>query len=58
MARFVTAFLKDKKHPPNGLRVILPKAGVVGVEEVSLPRSAAVLDAVETALQTACRAAA
>lgn len=57
VARFLTAFLKDKKHPPNGLRVVLPKAGVIGVEEVSLPRSPDVLDAVEAALGAAIEAA-
>jgi len=58
MARFIAAFLKDKKHPPDGLRVVLPKCGAIGVEEVSLPRSAAVLEAVEAALLEAFRAAA
>jgi 3-dehydroquinate synthase len=58
LARFRAAFLKDKKHPSDGLRVILPKAGVIGVEEVPLPRSAEVLDAVDAALLTAIRAAA
>lgn len=58
MAQFLAAFLKDKKHPPDGLRVVLPKASVIGVEEVSLPRSTAVLEAVEVALLTAFEAAA
>jgi 3-dehydroquinate synthase len=58
LARFRGAFLKDKKHPPDRLHVILPKAGVVGVEELSLPRSAAVLEAVEAALSAAIREAA
>ena len=50
LARFAAAFLKDKKHPPDGLRVILPKPGAIGVEEVSLPRSPEVMAAVEVAL--------
>ena len=39
LAKFRAAFLKDKKHPPDGLRVVLPKPDVIGVEEVSLPRT-------------------
>jgi 3-dehydroquinate synthase len=58
MARFLEAFLKDKKHPPDGLRVVLPKAEAIGVEEVALPRSAEVLDAVEAALLGAFRVSA
>jgi 3-dehydroquinate synthase len=52
---FRAAFLKDKKHPPDGLRLILPKADEIGVEEVSLPRSAEVLGAVQSALSEAVR---
>ena len=58
LARFAAAFLKDKKHPPDGLRVILPKSGAIGVEEVSLPRSPEVMAAVEVALLDAFREAA
>jgi hypothetical protein len=53
MDRFLAAFLKDKKHPPNGLRVILPKRGEIGVEEVSLPQSDASFAAARRALQSA-----
>jgi 3-dehydroquinate synthase len=51
--RFRAAFLKDKKHPADALRVVLPKSDVIGVEEVSLPRTAEVLDEVDAALMTA-----
>jgi 3-dehydroquinate synthase len=55
MDRFLAAFLKDKKHPPDALRVVLPKRGEIGVEEVALPRSTATFDTVQDALRTACR---